>query len=359
MNLLYFKEIIFFIRVFRRYVVQRSQTRNFEKQTFSLGIHILNYCLQNAYENLSTQQFLLSLKESYTKQKLFAADLYLFLIVIKLLLYCSLSFRLHSSTDFVLKNQNFFNFLVELKKIFISIILLNSEAQLANLKTKNPDNFFQKIHGKQKNRKILKIYYTYRLTFKNRIILPDKGRNESFKQYYMGYRGCSTLPELDNYYSSSKHVKKWLKDNSYDFVTKKVLGIYITEKDALLKEVEYHSKLNVDINRLFLNQARQTSSAFFYNNTGRSQTLDSNQKRSEALKGRNRFTEKGLSDLKFYQTQLRKRSESELEDLRKAALERNFRKVVCPYCNKEGQFTAMRRWHFENCKFAPNKNNEN
>lgn len=24
--------------------------------------------------------------------------------------------------------------------------------------------------------------------------------------------------------------------------------------------------------------------------------------------------------------------------------------VLCPHCNKEGQFQAMRRWHFDNCR---------
>ena len=23
---------------------------------------------------------------------------------------------------------------------------------------------------------------------------------------------------------------------------------------------------------------------------------------------------------------------------------------ICPYCMKEGQFVAMKRWHFDNCK---------
>ena len=28
----------------------------------------------------------------------------------------------------------------------------------------------------------------------------------------------------------------------------------------------------------------------------------------------------------------------------------NFTKATCPHCNKEGQTTAMKRWHFDNCK---------
>lgn len=69
--------------------------------------------------------------------------------------------------------------------------------------------------------------------------------------------------------------------------------------------------------------------------------------------GRNRFTEEGLARLVNYQRN-RERTYSHREALRQAALLKNSKKVVCPFCGKEGQFTAMRRWHFENCKKAPN-----
>jgi hypothetical protein len=58
--------------------------------------------------------------------------------------------------------------------------------------------------------------------------------------------------------------------------------------------------------------------------------------------------------LRDYQTNTRKRSDLEIKALRETAIKNNSRKVICPYCNKEGQFTAMHRWHFENCKLAPN-----
>lgn len=29
---------------------------------------------------------------------------------------------------------------------------------------------------------------------------------------------------------------------------------------------------------------------------------------------------------------------------------RNITKIICPHCNKEGQKTAMTRWHLDNCK---------
>jgi hypothetical protein len=41
------------------------------------------------------------------------------------------------------------------------------------------------------------------------------------------------------------------------------------------------------------------------------------------------------------------------EDIRKISGNRNSYKVTCPYCNKEGGYTAMRIWHFDNCKLNP------
>ena len=51
------------------------------------------------------------------------------------------------------------------------------------------------------------------------------------------------------------------------------------------------------------------------------------------------------------------RSKSTRQKLRIAALNRvdifpnNYTTVECPNCKKEGQTNAMKRWHFENCKF--------
>jgi hypothetical protein len=40
------------------------------------------------------------------------------------------------------------------------------------------------------------------------------------------------------------------------------------------------------------------------------------------------------------------------EDGKKMAMKNN-NKVKCDYCEKEGQYRAMKRWHFENCHLKP------
>lgn len=47
-----------------------------------------------------------------------------------------------------------------------------------------------------------------------------------------------------------------------------------------------------------------------------------------------------------------KRSLDTKEKMIISALNRNEYKIVkCDYCDKEGKENAMKRWHFENCKF--------
>lgn len=68
------------------------------------------------------------------------------------------------------------------------------------------------------------------------------------------------------------------------------------------------------------------------------QTEESKKKISKALKGvPNQFSKEHL-------TNVRKRLEVH-----------NKRKLVCPHCNKEGQYTNMKRDHFDYCKYNPNR----
>ena len=44
-------------------------------------------------------------------------------------------------------------------------------------------------------------------------------------------------------------------------------------------------------------------------------------------------------------------SEKTKQKIREKAKERNKIKVVCPHCNRKGGVSAMKQWHFDNCKF--------
>ena len=69
---------------------------------------------------------------------------------------------------------------------------------------------------------------------------------------------------------------------------------------------------------------------------GTKHSEETKKKMSEATKLRNN---------KVYE---RKKSEDERKKLSESA--KNRQKVVCPYCNKIGDITGIKRWHFNNCK---------
>jgi len=65
----------------------------------------------------------------------------------------------------------------------------------------------------------------------------------------------------DNYYSSSKSIKKTIKECG-NFFKKTILKEFKTREEALLYEVLLHNKFNVDLNGEFYNIVKQTSSKF-------------------------------------------------------------------------------------------------
>nr|YP_007507255.1 GIY-YIG endonuclease [Gonium pectorale]BAM85942.1 GIY-YIG endonuclease [Gonium pectorale] len=208
---------------------------------------------------------------------------------------------------------------------------------------------------KTQNSQILnkKIFYTYRLT-----CIDDTYKNNNTEIYYMGYRSTKTLPVLDDYYSSSKTVKNLIASVSKTKFKKKILGLYANQTEAIENEVVYHKKLKVNCNLKFLNKACQTNTKFYYDNTGRIPTTESNLKRSARLLGRIKMTPEGKARVASYQKNQRERTVEELNQLSKAATERNNQTATCPHCGRVGQYLAMLRWHFDRCPKAPNPSAE-
>ena len=179
-------------------------------------------------------------------------------------------------------------------------------------------------------------------------------RLKSKEIYYMGYHSSNTPPNQDNYYSSSGPVKELIKKLGKKSFKKKILGIFVKKEIALEEEVLYHKKFIVSTHPRFLYKALQTTTGFEFDNTGRVNSIESNIKRSITQLGKAKQSPESRASIAYYQKYERVRTEEELERLKTSAQERNKQLVTCPHCGKEGQFTAFRRWHFENCKHAPN-----
>lgn len=194
-------------------------------------------------------------------------------------------------------------------------------------------------------------FYTYRLTY------TDPVTKEKF--YYVGYRkGNKKDPREDGYFSSSDVVKKLIKEQGVQCLKKKIIGVYLLKQEALLHEINYHARLEVNLNTHFLNQARQLTLGFQFDPTGSTQTKESNLKRSKTLKGVKKMTPEGRKALAEYQRNVRIRSEKELQKLREDGIARTHQLVTCPHCGKVGTFLSMKCWHFDNCPKSPNPSPE-
>jgi len=93
-----------------------------------------------------------------------------------------------------------------------------------------------------------KYHYVYRL------------ENIDNNKYYIGCRSCSCDPKSDNYFSSSKLVKKLIKNGN--IFNKTILKVFNNREDAILYEMFLHEKYNVSLNKNFYNKVKQTSKFF-------------------------------------------------------------------------------------------------
>lgn len=343
MNLLLTTEYQFLSRVFCVWLKKLNHSRfsALEKKQnhycFIVATHLLEFCRKNNYMNLQVDILISSwltqpVKSIQPSNELLVDDETVFL-VIKFLTTCSIAtLWFHSDSNIKTQAKNFLVFLVELKAFF--------QKQKIDSNTKTHSNFQTLC----KNKQLLKIYYTYRLTFKTPL------SNNDPKKYYMGYRGSVVPPILDNYYSSSRTVQNYVNTYGKESFRKKILGIYLSAERALRFEVHYHEVLNVANHANFFNLARQTTTGFYFNNTGRVQSVESNKARSEKQSGRKKFhSAEGLQRIAKYQKIDRQRSDEELTDLRSNTLARNKQQTTCPHCGKNGQLVAMKRWHFDHC----------
>jgi hypothetical protein len=206
------------------------------------------------------------------------------------------------------------------------------------------------VEGEKRKKK--KIFYFYRITYSPSE--PNTGHKEKrTKKYYSGYRGTFLSPFQDTaYWSSSKVIQNLRKTSEKDCFTKKILGIFLFEKDALEAEVSYHRFFDVKNHPKFLNQANQTSQKFCYDNTGRVQTLEANKKRSKKLKGKI-LSHSTREKIKLAQL-TRERSEEETKNRSKNMKIVSQMRKECPHCQKQVPCSAGKRWHFDNCLQNPN-----
>lgn len=114
-------------------------------------------------------------------------------------------------------------------------------------------------------------HYTYLITY-------------SDGKKYMSVRSCKCLPEEDsNYLGSSKHTPS--KDM---VISKEILALHSSRKEAVAAEVAYHAQHQVATNDLYYNKANQKTTGFDTSGTNLVFTSEHKLKIAAALKGKKR-----------------------------------------------------------------------
>lgn len=138
------------------------------------------------------------------------------------------------------------------------------------------------------------------------------------------------LIELTVEEHAEAHRKLYEKHGCWqDYIAWKALSGQITSDDArrLATIAAWTGRKHTEEAKEKIREARKKQ-----NSSGWNWSEESRKRKSEAMTGR-------------------VLSEEHKEKIKKSKKSNNVRNIViCPYCNKQGQEAAMKRWHFDNCK---------
>jgi hypothetical protein len=180
----------------------------------------------------------------------------------------------------------------------------------------------------------------------------------SIDKIQQGYKGSVSSKEYKSVWQSE------LKTNPHLFSIE-IISYHDTRSDATYKELQIQKLFNIVKNPLFVNKSYAQPNGFFgmrnsgttasmygktsWNkdkspwNKGKSLTKEHKIKLSEANKGN-----ACLEETKLKLSSIMKSKPSPLKGIPQ-------KQIMCPYCNKSGGATNMKRYHFDNCKYKQKK----
>ena len=209
--------------------------------------------------------------------------------------------------------------------------------------------------------------------------------------YYYGVRyaeKCRPSELLETYFTSSKHVEEFIEQNGLPDI-KLIRKTFENKTAARLWENKVLKRMNVVKRDDFLNKTDNISIAPeaamkgskakkpFKTNDPRWETVRENGKNSklneiltpEMRKQNAQKAAKTFKSRPDYEEIVEKRNKKLKEtiarqkrsgtyensghftkDTGKKMAKKNNSDAECPHCNKTGQYRAMKRWHFDNCK---------
>jgi hypothetical protein len=193
---------------------------------------------------------------------------------------------------------------------------------------------------------------------------------------YIGVRSCSCLPENDDEYMGSSKILGEAMQETPESFTKTIIDTFSTREIANINEQWLHETYDVARNSMFYNlciapvgfnmcgrtfsdatRKKQSIVKMGSNNPnyGKKHSLETLEKMSKAKKGKKRSTEtrkKISAALSGENSPMYGKSPSPETREKISAAKKGIpkAKIICPYCSKLGGSSAMKRWHFANCK---------
>lgn len=143
----------------------------------------------------------------------------------------------------------------------------------------------------------------------------------------------------NTYYTSSKHVKKFVEENG-DLNIIQVRKTFQTAVDTVKYESRILRRLNAKNHPKFLNQ---------HNGDGKFGKIGFH---SEETRRKMSETRRGKQGKPISEETRQKISET-MRGKPSPKKGMHYPKVLCPHCGKIGGGSSMHRWHFDNCKFHP------
>lgn len=175
-----------------------------------------------------------------------------------------------------------------------------------------------------------------------------KWEEVSTDKWYIGSRTKNKCHINDGYICSSKVVNPMINSNPHNW-THRILVVgnpkYIREIEAI-----YLKKLDAKNNPMSYNQHNGDGN---FSRIGIIPSMETRAKIGEASRNRSAETRAKLSAAnkkRIVSAETRAKISASMQGKTYTSLRREYKKVMCPHCGKNGGINNMKRWHFDNCK---------